>query len=99
MSRDERQDYSQLMSIEGLEDPIPEWALQMKVPSGPVSKQASNTECNKRARNFYDAEASGKQMRPAPKIAHIRPVTNSNLQTRARRNRSILESNCEGSGP
>eukprot|EP00971_Amphidinium_carterae_P146725 2907962-Amphidinium_carterae.1 len=42
MTRSERQDYSKqrtkLVSLESLEeeDPIPEWALQMKGPSDPI---------------------------------------------------------------
>eukprot|EP00971_Amphidinium_carterae_P303726 6035178-Amphidinium_carterae.1 len=38
LAKSDRQDYSKLVSLESLqeEDPIPEWALQMKGPSAPI---------------------------------------------------------------
>eukprot|EP00971_Amphidinium_carterae_P060982 1207052-Amphidinium_carterae.1 len=44
MTKDDRQDYSKLVSLESLEeeDPIPEWALQMKA-SDPVVHNAETS--------------------------------------------------------
>eukprot|EP00971_Amphidinium_carterae_P225346 4469503-Amphidinium_carterae.1 len=51
MSKEDRQDYSKLMSLESLtmEDPIPSWALEMDAPKAPV---------------VYDAETSFAEREP-----------------------------------
>eukprot|EP00971_Amphidinium_carterae_P307444 6109678-Amphidinium_carterae.1 len=45
MTKDDRQDYSKLVSLESLEeeDPIPPWALEMKAPSDPVVYNAETS--------------------------------------------------------